>query len=235
MADEQKAAVYVSWVTFRKAIESLAEGVPNRIDRSTFTGLSGGVQSQLLAGMKFLGLISGDDKPSASLHALAVADEGKRKEKLKAILQEKYADIFALDLMKTTPQEVSDKLGESYGVSGDTKEKAIRFLLLALQYVGVPFSRFLKVPGAATSANGTRARRKPKTKSADNSDDDADDQADDAPGGTSRAVQLNSGGTLTLSASLDLFQLSPSDRNFVFSLIDALEKYEKEVAGQGTK
>lgn len=53
--------------------------------------------------------------------------------------------------------------------------------------------------------------------------------------GTSRVIQLKSGGTLRLSAELDLFQLSPSDRTFVFDLIDKFDKYEKEVAHkQGT-
>ena len=46
-------------------------------------------------------------------------------------------------------------------------------------------------------------------------------------GGTlSRMVKLKSGGTLTLSASVD-FWLYPSDRKFVFELIDKLEAYEQ--------
>jgi hypothetical protein len=39
---------------------------------------------------------------------------------------------------------------------------------------------------------------------------------------------LRSGGTLTLSASTKFMALSPSDRNFVFGLIDKLDEYEKE-------
>lgn len=46
--------------------------------------------------------------------------------------------------------------------------------------------------------------------------------------GTSRQVQLRSGGTLTLTASIDLFQLSAIDRKFVFDLIDKLQEYERE-------
>ncbi len=46
------------------------------------------------------------------------------------------------------------------------------------------------------------------------------------PPGTSRTVSLASGGTLTISATLDLFSLSQKDRNFVFTLIDQLEEYE---------
>jgi hypothetical protein len=39
-------------------------------------------------------------------------------------------------------------------------------------------------------------------------------------------VTLKSGGTLTVTASMDVFKLSPADRTFVFSLIDKLSEYE---------
>jgi hypothetical protein len=235
MADEQKAAVYVSWITFKNAIESLAQGIPNQIDRSTFPGLSGGVQSQLFAALKFLGLTTDEDKPTSELHALAVTDEGKRKEKLKEIIQSRYASIIALDLMKATPQQVINTLGEEYGVSGDTREKALRFLLSAVQYVGIPLSRFFKLPGATTSGNGgTRPKRKTtnRTKIQQQNTEEEDDDNTPPPSGTSRVVELKSGGTLTLAASLDLFQLSPADRTFIFGLIDKLDAYVKEGAAE---
>jgi hypothetical protein len=40
-------------------------------------------------------------------------------------------------------------------------------------------------------------------------------------------VQLKSGGSLTLAASIDLFSLSAEDRAFVFGLIDRLQDYEQ--------
>lgn len=51
--------------------------------------------------------------------------------------------------------------------------------------------------------------------------------------GTSRTISLRSGGTLTVSATLDLFSLSPPDRKFVFEFIDKLESYESEDANSG--
>jgi hypothetical protein len=228
MTDEKKAAVYVAWVTFKNATESLVQGIPNQIDRTTFPGLSGGVQSQLFSAFKFLGLMTEDDKPTADLHALAIADESKRKEKLKQILQQRYATIFALDLTKATPKEVADKMGEEYGVTGDTKDKCLRFFMGAVQYVGIPVSRFLKGPMPTTSSNGgTKTKRRPTKTKADTPDEDLDD--DQPQTGTSRIVLLKSGGTLTLAASIDLFKMSPSDRTFVFSLIDKLDSYEKDM------
>jgi hypothetical protein len=46
--------------------------------------------------------------------------------------------------------------------------------------------------------------------------------------GESKSIALKSGGTLTLSASFGFFSLSPSDRAFVFSLIEQLEEYGSE-------
>lgn len=226
MAEEKSSAVYVSWLTFKNGVESLAQGIPNQIDRSTFPGLSGGVQSQLLAGLKFLGLMTDDNKPTAELHALAVQDEHARKEKLKAILQERYAELFALDLVKTTPNALSTKMGEAYNVTGDTKEKAIRFFLSAVSYTGVPVSRLFKMPGTSVGTNGTRTKRRASSRSKPLNNQDEDNQKQAS--GTSRVVTLVSGGTLTLAASIDLFSLIPEDRRFVFELIDKLDGYEKE-------
>ena len=40
-------------------------------------------------------------------------------------------------------------------------------------------------------------------------------------------VRLQSGGTLMLSATLDLFSLNTDDRKFIFELIDKLESYKQ--------
>ena len=62
-----------------------------------------------------------------------------------------------------------------------------------------------------------------------------DPQGTEPPGsaGTSRSIPLSSGGKLTLSVELDLLRLSPSDRKFVFELIDKLDDYERSVDAKG--
>src|SRR5437870_5468659 len=133
MADEpldesrKAAAVYVSWITFKNAIEQLAQGVPNRVDRTAFPTLSWAVQGQLLSGLRFLGLIDENDKPTLLLQGLAMPDEATRKKKLDAIIRSRYGSLFDLDLTKATPAQVEEHLGEHYGVGGDTRGKAMRF------------------------------------------------------------------------------------------------------------
>ena len=226
--DETKTAAYVSFGTVRNALEGFAQAVPTRVDRTVFPGLSGGTQTQLLAALKFLGLITSEGKPTPALHGVAVPDEGARKKKLEAIIREKYADLFALDLMKTTPALLEEKMHESYNVSGSTRDKAVRFFLGALEYLDIPVSPLFKRSGGngAVVQRKRRGPAKPKA-GADEGDANPRNTGSARPAGTSRVVKLKSGGMLTVSASLDLFSLIPADRKFVFELIDRLEDYER--------
>ncbi len=234
MTDDPKtaAAVYVAWPTFKNAIEQLSQGVPNVIDRTVFPGFSGGVQAQLFAGMRFLGLIDEYSKPTPLLKELASRDESVRKAKLKQILENSYPDLFALDLKKTTPAQALDRMRTSYGVSGDTAGKAMRFFLSASEYVGIPvsplFSSTTRSRNSTKVANGAPRRRgrKAQPKPPNN----GSSQEPPATTGESKTVSLRSGGTLTISASLGWLSLSTEDRNFVFELIDKLAAYENQTS-----
>jgi hypothetical protein len=222
--DSRVGAVYVGWTTFTNALDTLSDAMPNRIDRTVFPGLAGGVQGQLLTGLKFLGLVTADGKPTEALRALAVRDEDDRKKQLEKVLRASYAHLFALDLATTTTGELRDKMSESYNVTGDTTTRAMRFFIAALQYAGVPLSSHVSKI-APTSNGAPRRRRVSRTRR------DAPPPLDPPPittPGTSKTVKIASGGTVTVSATLDLFSLSQKDRTFVFDLIDKLDGYAKE-------
>jgi hypothetical protein len=226
-----RSAVYVTFTTFKNTIEGFAQGVPNVIDRSAFTGQSWGVQSQLLAAFKFLGLMTDEGKPTPDLHELAVPDEAMRKKVLDRIIRTRYAKVFALDLTKATLNQVETEIGESYGVSGATREKALRFFFAALDYLAIPVGRFLK-PKATTNSSTTatpRRRRPGSRKAPAESDDEAeDDEPVPRQAGTPKSVALKSGaGTVTVAVSMDPFALSAEDQAFVFDLINRLREYEK--------
>ena len=230
MADSEKkiAAAYVAWGTFKNALDQLSQGVPpNRIDRSVFPGMAWAIQNQLFTGLKFLGLIDEHSRPTPEMEALALGeDEADRKLALGELLRKRYSHLFALDLKKTTPNELAQKMGEAYGVSGDTKEKAVRFFVSAAEYTGIELSPLFEA-GKKTTGGVQRPANKRKARTRVNSIQEPEVEAEPAPTGTSRTVALKSGGTLTLSASLDLFALMPSDRKFVFGIIDMLDGYEK--------
>jgi hypothetical protein len=228
MAEEAKrAAVYVPWATFKNALDQLSQGIPSRIDRSVFPGMAWNLQNQLFTGMKFLGLITSDDEPTAALDDLVKGTDSERKEKLKRVLEQRYADLIAMDLTKATRDHFEEKLGALYGVTGDTRDRAARFFLNAAKYAGVPLSTFI-APAKEGGANGTRRIRSsaPRSRVVKKPMPPVVPASDSGtPSGTSKTVTLKSGGALTFSATLDLFALDAKDRLFVFHLIDQLEQY----------
>lgn len=221
--DKTTAAVYVSWKTFLNSIETLSKAeLPNVIDKTVFTGMAFSVQNQLFAGMKFLGLIDDKNKPTTDLGELTDSTtEEQRKAKLRGILQRRYADLFALNLKKTTPAEIEKKMSESYGVGGDTRGKAVRFFISAAEYAGIELSPLVASKKTNGTVRSTSGRKRVPRKSTPPRSNRAEST------GTSKMVSLQSGGTLTLSATLDLFALNPDDRKFVFELIDKLDGYQQ--------
>jgi hypothetical protein len=228
--DKKPSAVYVSWTTMKSALDQLSQGVHSKIDRSVFAGMAWSIQNQLFAGMRFLGLITGESDPTQLLEDLVTGSEEERKQKLKAILEDRYAAIFALDLMKTTPIQLSLKMGEQYQVSGDTRDRAVRFFLAAVNYVGIPISPLFRSkknggPSLPGRKRVLRVRRDPLPVASP-----PKEEREIPAAGTAKSVKLKSGGVLTISATLDLFALNITDRKFVFDLIDRLEEYEKASA-----
>lgn len=227
---QAQAAAYVPWKTFKSAIDGFAEVLPNRIDRSAFPTLSGAVQNQLFACLKFLLLVDSNDKPTDQLKALASAKEGERKMVLGSIIRDRYADLFALDLMKTTPNELAETMGASYSVQGDTRKKAVRFFLSALAYLEIPYSPLLTKQERAKS-NGTspaRTRRVQKPSRPKPPRTPVGQSADPSPE-NQKTVQLRSGGSVTLAVNFDPFTVSDSDQKFVMGLIQQFREY----AGDG--
>ena len=225
--DEKKVgAVYVGWSTFKNAIDILTQAMPNKINRTVFPALAGGVQGQLLTGLKFLGLVTDDGTPTEALHAIAVRDEAERKKELSKVLRTSYPELFALNLTKTTPGELRDQMGKSYGVSGATLDRAMRFFIAAAGHSGIELSSYV---AKGKAGNGPVIRKRRSAKGKGQVPPPVVETPEPRSGaGTSKSVNLASGGKLTLSATLDLFSLSPEDRAFVFSLIDKLEGYAKE-------
>jgi hypothetical protein len=231
MVSEEAAPTpaYIPWKTFTNTLDALAQHMPNRIDRTAFPGQSGAVQNQLLLTFKFFGLISDDGKPTQTLMALAVTDETVRKAALRKLIEQKYQPLFALNLMKTTPSEFAEKMTEVYRITGDTRLKATRFFLAALDYLGIDVSPLLRRDKTKSMGNGTGTRRRRKQRVL-GSEAEADyvEAIESLPEGEHRSVALKSGGTLTISASTKFMSLSSADRKFVFDLIDKLEAYETE-------
>src|ERR1700733_14312772 len=107
MSDEKKMTpVYCSWATFQNALDQLAKATPSHLDRTAFPGIAWSVQSQLLTGFRFLGLIDDSGKTTPELFQLA-EDTANRRKHWQGILKKRYEFILdVLDLSTATPKQV---------------------------------------------------------------------------------------------------------------------------------
>lgn len=129
-------------------------------------------------------------------------------------------NFLLLNLKKTTPDELDKRMADAYGVTGETRDRAIRFFVGGVKYLGLEISPLI----AGKKTNGGTRKRGPRRQTPP-----PFNPASTPPGnsGTSKTVRLQSGGTLTLSATLDLFSLNSEDRAFVFGFIDKLDGYNQ--------
>lgn len=218
------AAAYVPFRTFLSAIDALEHGVPKQLDRTIWRSQSGVVQSQIMMALRFFGLVDDSDKPTAALHRLVDAKE-RRQEHIKSLLHHAYHDLIEHDLTKMTTKML-DSAMEQYNVTGDTKRKAITFFLQAARYADLPLHPLL----SSQTRNSTGTRRK-KARTRENGaieepEANGGDEPVFTPGGRVKRIELVSGGTITLSISVDMFAMTDADRTFVFGLIDQLKNYE---------
>jgi hypothetical protein len=217
MESDRPVVPYVPFKTFLAALDTLERGIPNQLDRSVWPSYSGAIQGQLLGAFRFLGLMEEDHSPAAALREL-VADRDARRALLRVLIEQQYRPLIALDLTHASPRQLDEAMRE-YGLGGATHKKAMSFFLQAAQYAGLPLSVLLKAK-TRTAAFGHRRGQAPQEAAA----------RADAPAAPpmTKTVQLRSGGTLVLTASLDLFALGADDRAFVFELIDKLRQYEAD-------
>jgi hypothetical protein len=213
---------YLPYRTFLSSLEKLAEGVPPRIDRGIWKNQTGSIQSLIMGAYRFFGLIDEQSKPTKRLHDL-VAHRDQPSEYVKAILEEKYADVIKHNLSTMTEALIDEYFEDVFGVQGDTKRKSITFFLQAAKAVGLPLSKFLQSQVRVRTSGSRRKRR-------DETDDEIEEiNDDDQPQqGESKTVELHSGGTLTLTASIKFFDIASEDRTFVFELIDKLREYQQK-------
>ncbi len=208
----QPVVPYVPFKTFLTALDALEASLPNQLDRSVWPSYSGAIQGQLLGAFRFLGLMDEGNCPTPALGELVTKRESRR-DLLRALIERYYRPLVALDLTRTSPRQLDEAMRQ-YGLSGATHKKAISFFLQAAQFAGVPLSVLLRAKTRTAAFGHRRAAAATPAPAPENS------------AALSKTVRLRGGGTLTLSASLDVFSLGGEDRKLVFDIIDRLQEYE---------
>jgi hypothetical protein len=151
---------YVSYRTFHNFIERLQQRMPSRIDRSYWGELlSGSTGIQLMAALRFLGLIDANGKPTERLKPL-VSARGEPRTKL---LQEITYDAFdfvlksSLDLESATYSQLEEVFHNTFQLTDDVSRKCVKFFIAMASDAGMPLSPFITRRTRSSHASaGTR-------------------------------------------------------------------------------
>jgi hypothetical protein len=183
---------------------------------------------------KALGLIDDEGNFTDAFVALIGARPDEYQAHLAEFLNDAYAPVFAiLDPATASPAELANAFW-IYEPRGQ-HESMIRLFLALCEEAGIVTvkPKVESAPRKASAGNGTATRRTSTSttgngKHADPTSDPIPPTppARNAPGVTD-SVELRSGGMVTLTVDVNLFQLSSEDREFVLGLVDKVKGYRE--------
>lgn len=225
-AQSRLVAPYVPFKSFLSALDHLRHGPPIILDRTVWPTFSGGLAGQMLAAFRFLDFLSEDYEVTQLLDQAINPDH--RKEALQRALRAAYEDVFALDLSRATPKQLSDVLSEQYNVAGSTHKKALTFFLHAAKFADIPLSPAIARKTRSSAPRKRRVNNGPARPSEENDTeaDSADVHQAPPKKGSARTITLKGGGSATLSFDVDVWSMTPEDQQFVFEMIRKMNEYE---------
>jgi hypothetical protein len=152
---------YVSYRTFRNFIDGLQQRMPSRIDRSYWGDmLSGSTGTQLMASLRFLGLIDEYGRPTPRLKPLVAAKGDQRHPILRDMANDVYGFVLKsqLEPQSATYSELEEFFHDRFQVTGDLSRKCLKFFIELAKDAGIPLSPFItKRFRAAHGIAGTKA------------------------------------------------------------------------------
>ncbi|HJX12269.1 MAG TPA: DUF5343 domain-containing protein [Dehalococcoidales bacterium] len=152
---------YVSYRTFRNFIDRLQQRMPSRIDRSYWSEmLSGSTGTQLMAALKFLGLIDTNGKPAERLSALVAARGEPRTALLREVVSSAFGFVLngSLDLESATYSQLEEVFHLTFQLTHDVNRKCVKFFTALAGDAGMTLSPFITRRTRSTTRTGTGSR-----------------------------------------------------------------------------
>ncbi len=222
----QRIPPYISFKTLTTFAEDQKQhGMPARIDRSVLTHFSGGVGTQLIVALKFLGLIDSDGNSTEALRQLvdAYGTDGWPRE-LATVISRAYGPVVALDLASLTPKQFHEVFTNNYSAANDVMRKCETFFIHACNAAQIPInSRIIK----HRVSRGNGRRRKTGGKGRTNGGKPKPDQKGGASKDRRQQETLSEHTTYDMLIDiLDPANMDDDERNAVWTLIRYLKKQE---------
>lgn len=238
MSDKERSRPvppYLPWKTFENYIDGLkafGDHLPNVIDRDSMRNLSGAMQSWLLSGLRALNMIDEHGTPRPRLQQIVQASPDDRKAMYRQVIEAEYPFLREINLKDATPKQIEAAF-ESTGATGDTVRKCMVFFIGLAKAADVPLSPLIsKVRRRAARTNGAAKAVAAKAVVQEQPPADKASLPLASIGQQMKTIELQkSGGTLTLSGSINIFELVEEERELVFSLIDKMKAFERTQQG----
>jgi hypothetical protein len=151
---------YISYRTFQNFFDGLQQGIPARIDRSYWGDrLSGSTGIQLMAALRFLGLVDANGVPTDRLKLLVSAKGDRRAELLREVTSEAFGflQLSSFDLQTATFSQLQEVFHYTFQITGDVSRKCIKFFIELANDAAIPLSPFItKRFRLSHSSTGTR-------------------------------------------------------------------------------
>jgi hypothetical protein len=160
--DKPLGAPYMSWGTLENLWERLDKGgVPPKIDRSILGG-SEGYKTQVLAGLKWLGLIDNDGKVLPRM-AQFIDEPARRQELVAQLFRDKYPKQIELGETNASQRDLEMSFQP---LTGNTARKAVSFYLKGAKFADLPLSSYFITPRVrkASTGTGTTTKKRSATK-----------------------------------------------------------------------
>jgi hypothetical protein len=159
--DNKPTPPYLPFKTLTGFLDDLKSSVvPNRIDNSMMSKLSGSMRTQMRGALLFLGLIDDTGMVQSKLRLLVKARGTEEwKNFWSDVFFMAYADVTKnLDLEVGTLQELKDAF-RAYGVDGSVLIKAVRFWLSGIENTGSTYSPHFRARGLSLGVRSAPRQR----------------------------------------------------------------------------
>ena len=197
-------------------------------------GFSDAVISRIILALRFLQLIDEYGTPTDTLRALARSPEEEFRSLLEQVIRNAYhVELLVVDPVQDTQLQILDAF-RRYEPASQHKRMVMLFLQLCreagMEVYDSPRQRQLqqkhvsKTPllQSKQQRKGKRVSEKPRV-----IDTGFRESSSENSGKANQTmVELESGGQVIVSLSVDIFQLSERDRIFVLSIVDLIRNYK---------
>lgn len=213
-------------------------GRPIDIDLVTRMGFHVEIARRIVQTLRMLDLIGDDGQPTDTFRAFRQASTSEYKQVFASQLYDQYAavfDVMGRDLHGKTVVEVENHFRAFEPAS--LRKRMVSLFMKLCQYAEIMEGSPARASGGTSSprprgASSTRRPRRPAAPSQPELPLSQDTNGARPPTRTPNTTTaiLRSGGSVTLSVSVDLIALEADDRRFVFDLIDKIKGYGNQRA-----